>query len=285
MAVFFQQSSLRVSQVRRVSLTLKRLTMLKQEVCTDQFAIEEVEAFRRDGFIVQRNLVPLQYVDRILQITERDEATHFGDIEYEADVQYPGAPQSLADEGGRTIRRLRQAFSRDPVFARLLKEPFILDRLRQLLGEQVVMPLVHHNCVMTKHPKYSSDTGWHQDIRYWSFATSELVNVWVALGNEAEANGCLRLLPGSHRMVVGSDQLDDELFFRDDVSENQSILSTAATAELNAGDVLFFHARCFHSATRNYSDQTKYSAVFTFRSLDNPPLPDSRSSELPELLL
>ncbi|MEO2025074.1 MAG: phytanoyl-CoA dioxygenase family protein [Fuerstiella sp.] len=274
-----------MSQVRRISLTLKRSTMLKQEVCTDQFAVEEVETFRRDGYIVQRGLVPLEYVDRILQITERDEAAHFGDIEYEADVQYPGAPQSLTDEGGRTIRRLRQAFSRDPVFARLVKEPFILNRLRQLLGEQVVMPLAHHNCVMTKHPRYSSDTGWHQDTRYWSFTTSELVNVWVALGDETVTNGCLRLLPGSHQMAVESDQLDDELFFRDDVSRNQSILGTAATAELKAGDAIFFHARCFHSATRNYSDQTKYSAVFTFRSLDNPPLPDSRSSELPELLL
>ncbi|MCP4788238.1 MAG: phytanoyl-CoA dioxygenase family protein [Fuerstiella sp.] len=259
--------------------------MLKQEVCTDQLSVEEVETFRREGFIVQRSLIPLDYVDRILQITKRDETAYFGDIEYEADVQYPGAPQSLTDEGGRTIRRLRQAFSRDPVFARLVKEPFVVNRLRQLLGEQVVMPLAHHNCVMTKHPKYSSDTGWHQDTRYWSFTRSELVNVWVALGDETVTNGCLRLLPGSHRMVVEPDQLDDELFFRDDLPRNQSILSTAATAELKAGDALFFHACCLHSATRNYSDRTKYSAVFTFRSLDNPPLSDSRSSELPELLL
>jgi phytanoyl-CoA hydroxylase len=259
--------------------------MLKQEVCTDRFAEEELSFFRRDGFVIQQNLVPPEYVDRILQITRRDEAAHFGDIEYEADVQYPGSPQSLTDEGGRTIRRLRQAFSRDPVFARLVKEPFILNRLRQLLGDQVVMPLAHHNCVMTKHPRYSSDTGWHQDIRYWSFATSELVNVWVALGSESAANGSLRLLPGSHDMAVEDYQLDGEQFFRDDVSENQVILGTATTAELNAGDVLFFHARCFHSATRNYSDQTKYSAVFTFRALENPPLAGSRSSELPELLL
>ncbi|MCP4173382.1 MAG: phytanoyl-CoA dioxygenase family protein [Fuerstiella sp.] len=259
--------------------------MLKQEVCTDQFSAEELETFRRDGFLVQRNLVPLEYVERILHITNRDEAAHFGDIEYEADVQYPGAPQSFTDEGGRTIRRLRQAFSRDPVFARLVKETFILNRLRRLLGDQIVMPLAHHNCVMTKHPRYSSDTGWHRDTRYWSFSSSELINVWIALGSETEANGCLRLLPGSHKWELDAGQLDARRFFRDDVSQNQTLLETATTAELNAGDVVFFHARCFHSATRNYSDQTKYSAVFTFRSLDNPPMPGSRSAELPELLL
>ena len=188
-------------------------------------------------------------------------------------------------KGGRTIRRLRQAFSRDPVFSKLVKESFLLNRLQQLLGPQVVMPLAHHNCVMTKHPEYSSDTGWHQDIRFWSFAEPNLVNTWVALGDETLTNGCLRLLPGSHRMTFDRHQQDENLFFREDLPQNQELLDSAVSAELSAGDVLFFHAKCFHAATRNYSDKTKYSAVFTFRSLDNPPLTGSRSAELPELLL
>jgi len=49
--------------------------------------------------------------------------------------------------------------------------------------------------------------------------------------------------------------------------------------------VLFFHAKTLHSASRNYSTQTKYSAVFTFRAASNHPLPGTRSAELPELTL
>ncbi len=259
--------------------------MLKTEQLQQGFTSEDVAAFERDGFIIQRGLVPESYVKTILDVTRRDTQAHYGDIEYEADVQYPGAPESLHDVGGRTIRRLRQAFSRDPVFSQLVKEPLLLNRLQQLLGPQVVMPLAHHNCIMTKHPRYSSDTGWHQDIRYWSFSSSNLVNAWLALGEETLTNGCLRLLPTSHRVTVKQDQLTDELFFREDLPENKALLETAVTAELQAGDVLFFHAKCFHAATRNYSDATKYSAVFTFRSLDNSPVPGSRSARLPELLL
>jgi phytanoyl-CoA hydroxylase len=149
----------------------------------------------------------------------------------------------------------------------------------------VVMPLAHHNCIMTKHPRYSSDTGWHQDMRFWSFQSPELVNAWFALGDETLTNGCLKLLPGSHRMPLSPHQLDADKFFRQDLPENAPLLETAVTAELSAGDVLFFHAKCLHSATRNYSEATKYSAVFTFRSLDNAPIEGSRSSQLPELLL
>ena len=259
--------------------------MLESQTVKNAFAESEVSAFNTDGYFIQRGLIPDDYVQQILEIAKRDAGMHYGDIEYEADVKYPGAPSSIEAEGGRTIRRLKQAFSRDPVFARLVKEPFLLHRLQQLVGPQVVMPLAHHNCIMTKQPEYSSDTGWHQDVRYWSFTNANLVNIWVALGDESLTNGCLRLLPGSHGMQFEPSQMDDKLFFREDVAQNQELLASAVTAELKSGDVLFFHAKCFHAATRNYSEQTKYSAVFTFRSLDNPPQQNSRSSELPELLL
>ncbi|MCA9082927.1 MAG: phytanoyl-CoA dioxygenase family protein [Planctomycetaceae bacterium] len=259
--------------------------MLDTDVSCDRLRPEEMEQFAQNGFLIQRSLVPHSYIDAILKVSRRDADCHFGDIEYEADVQYPGSPGSIDEEGGRTIRRLRQAFSRDPIFSRLVKEPWLLNRLRQLVGPQVVMPLAHHNCVMTKNPCFSSDTGWHQDTRYWSFTRPDLVNVWLALGEETLSNGCLRLLPGTHRLQVSRSQLDDALFLREDLPENQLLLETAVCAELQPGDVLFFHARCFHAATRNYTDATKYSAVFTFRSIDNSPVPGTRSAECPELLL
>ena len=252
---------------------------------TEQFRVDEVESFRRDGYFIARSLIPTSYISTMKQITQRDLAAHQGDIEYEADLHYPGAPASFDAEGGRTARRLRQAISRDPVFVKLVREPFLLNRLKQLLGPHVVMPLVHHNCIMTKQPRFSSDTGWHQDTRYWSFTTGELVNLWIALGPETPHNGCLQVLPGTHTEPAPASRLDDEQFLRTDLEENQSILKTARPVELQPGDALFFHARCFHAATRNFSNETKQSAVFTFRSFDNLPIPDSRSAQWPELLL
>ncbi|MFM7166693.1 MAG: phytanoyl-CoA dioxygenase family protein [Planctomycetaceae bacterium] len=250
-----------------------------------QFTSDECASFQRDGFYVARRLMPDSYLQRMRQITERDLAAHLGDIEYEAQLHYPGAPDSLDSEGGRTVRRLRQAVSRDPVFLQLLKEPFLLQRLQQLLGPHVVMPLAHHNCIMTKQPRYSSDTGWHQDTRYWSFTDGNLVNIWIALGTEDLHNGCLQVLPATHHAQASPQLLDEALFLRTDLPENQPLLQTAVPVLLQPGDVLFFHARCFHAATRNYSQNTKQSVVFTFRSIENHPVPGSRSAVLPELLL
>ncbi len=252
---------------------------------SDTFTPTELDSFRNHGFRVVPGLIPTELLRQVRDVTDRDLAGQFGDVEYEADLHYPGAPKSRDAEGGRTIRRLRQAISRDPVFLRLVTQPGILHRLQQLLGPHIVMPLAHHNCIMTKQPHFSSDTGWHQDTRYWSFASGDLVNIWIALGPENPHNGCLQVLPGTHLNAAPRERLDEALFLRTDLPENQSLLKTATPVCLEPGDVLFFHARCFHAATRNFSTQTKQSAVFTFRSLENPPIPGSRSAAWPELLL
>ena len=80
-------------------------------------------------------------------------------------------------------------------------------------------------------------------------------------------------------------RLDHELFLRPDLPENQALIDQKVPAELQPGDVLFFHARTFHAATRNHTRDPKFSVVFTFRPADNPPVPGSRSANSPELVL
>lgn len=245
----------------------------------------EIEHFQRDGFLILRGFTAPATVETLRSVAEEHLRREIGPLEYEADLHYPGAPPSRMAEGGRTVRRLLQAQGRHPAFTQWLNQPALLTRLHQLLGPEVFMPLAHHNCIMTKQPRFSSDTGWHQDIRYWAFERAELINVWLALGPERTDNGCLRLIPGSHRLQYAKTQFDSAQFFREDAAENKPLLTQAINAELDAGDILLFHCRSLHAATRNFSEQTKYSAVFTFRSGDNPPLPGTRSTSLPELRL
>lgn len=249
------------------------------------FSDDELTRFERDGYAVVCGLGPEPLRRRMLEVTREGLSRLIEPIEYEADVQYPGSPPSRDVPGGRTVRRLKQALSRDYVFVEWLTFPPLVARLEQLLGPAFYCPLAHHNCIMTKHPAFSSDTGWHQDIRYWSFAEPELVTVWLSLGTEHPDNGCLRVIPGSHRMVLERERFDEALFLREDLAENQALIGQAQYVPLEAGDVLFFHCKTLHAATRNYTDQTKYSVVFTFRSADNPPRAGSRSAAFPELLI
>jgi len=98
-------------------------------------------------------------------------------------------------------------------------------------------------------------------------------------------NGCLLVIPGSHRMEFEPQRLDEAQFLRTDVAENADLLRTQIPVELQPGDVLFFHCRLFHAAGSNRSMHTKFSAVFTYRAMDNAPLPGTRSAGQPDVIL
>lgn len=249
------------------------------------FAAEDVSRFERDGYLVARGLAPEALRARMLEAARSHLAAATPPLEYEADVKYPGAPESHEAPGGRTVRRLLQAYARDPSFREWAVSPPVAVRLKQLLGPKVELSQAHHNCVMTKDPRYSSLTSWHRDIRYWAFERPELVSVWLALGRERTENGCLLVLPGSHAMEFLPEQLDAAQFLRTDVERNRELLARETRVELDPGDVLFFHCRLFHAAGANQTAETKFSVVHTYRAEDNRPIAGSRSASAPDIPL
>lgn len=252
---------------------------------SDRFTDAEVADFARDGYQIVRGLMPAAACAQLRELAQRDLAQVAEPVEFEADTRYPGAPESRDAPGGRTVRRLLQAYARNAAFREWAAAPPIVSRLRQLLGQQIALSQAHHNCIMTKDPRYSSITSWHRDIRYWSYARPELVSVWLALGEERPDNGCLMLLPGTHAMDFDAERLDEAQFLRTDLAANADLLDTRINAELEPGDVLFFHCRLFHAASHNRTARTKFSVVFTYRAADNLPLPGTRSAATPDVSL
>ncbi|HYH42344.1 MAG TPA: phytanoyl-CoA dioxygenase family protein [Burkholderiales bacterium] len=249
------------------------------------FAPAELERYAQDGYVVARGLVDPAAWRRMREAAVEALENAVPPLELEADVRYPGAPASHDAPGGRTVRRLLGAYSRHPEFAQWGLSRELGNRLAQLLGRDVELSQAHHNCVMTKSPSFSSSTGWHRDVRYWSFERPELVSVWLALGAERRDNGCLLVLPGSHAMTFSQAQLDEAQFLRTDAPENQALLARQVAVELDPGDVLFFDARLFHAAGSNTTGDIKFSVVFTYHAADNRPLPGSRSAALPDVPL
>ncbi len=240
---------------------------------------QDISAFQRDGFLVRRQLIS---PDRVAQLVEAiDHALNpaLAPVEFEADVHYPGAPASRQAPGGQTPRRLLHAYGRDRLFQSVGQDPDVVATLKALMAtDSLRLSQNHHNCVMTKHPGYSSVTSWHQDIRYWRFDRQELVSTWLALGPENEANGGLLVIPGSHNEPFELGQFDAALFLRTDIPANQELLERARPVDLDAGDMLFFHSRTLHAAGQNTSNIVKRSLVFTYRDEDNRPIPETRSA-------
>ena len=244
----------------------------------------DVARFRRDGFLILRNLCGREDCQRMSGVVHASLDPVVAPVEYEAELDYPGAPETRDSPGGDTPRRLLNAFARDEVFRSWALSQNVASPVRRLLSSDSIQTSQnHHNCIMTKHPGFGSATGWHQDIRYWTFDQPDLITVWLALGQERSDNGGLLLIPGSHRMRLGRGQFDAALFIREDLEENRRMLNSACSIELNSGDALFFHSRLIHSAGRNHTDAIKLSVVFTYHASDNRPIAGTRSAKHPEI--
>ena len=246
---------------------------------------DQVATLRQEGLVVVRNMLDAGQVAELRRLAQADLDARVEPLELEADLGYPGAPSSQADEGGGTVRRLLDAWSRNEAYRTWATGAPIREWMQAYFNEPACLSLAHHNCVMTKHPAFGTATGWHRDIRYWSFPRNELISVWLALGAETPENGALKFIPGSHRLTLQAEQMDELDFLRPEVPANQALFAQGIALSLEPGDVVLFHSGLFHAAGRNDSDQVKCSAVFAYHGKSNPPLPGTRSAASEDVTL
>jgi len=244
-----------------------------------------IEQLRERGYVVVPGLLPVDGLTQLKQAARAQLIARAAPLEFEADLRYPGAPTSRTAAGGETVRRLLGVYDRDPAFAQWGTAAWLRERMEAYFGESVLMSRAHHNCLMTKHPRYGSLTNWHRDIRYWSFEREDLVSVWLALGEEVIDNGALWFVPGSHRMAFDADRFDEARFLRADRVDNAEILRSAVSPRLAPGDAVFFHCNTLHSAGKNQTDAVKFSLVYTYHDVSNAPQAGTRSASMPEVPL
>ena len=81
-------------------------------------------------------------------------------------------------------------------FYELGRIPAVLDYVEDLLGPDFYQ---WGGAFFIKFPHDESTVPWHQDARYWPLEPRETVTVWLAVFDADAENGCMRVVPGSHR--------------------------------------------------------------------------------------
>ncbi len=254
---------------------------------------EQLAQFHQDGFIVLRNFLDEKRCDEIMKVATQHLNEKIEPIETE--VGYDERSKSYrtevtdytsrADKQNMVVRRLRQVYDRDPLFKAWMENEKIRPVLQQVLNDQVVITTGHHNSIMTKLPHISTETGWHQDRRYWRYSDDNLVSIWLALDDEFSQNGVLEFIPGSHKMHFSSEQFDEKEYFSEEHEVNKEIISHKVSTNLKKGDVVLFHCLLLHRANKNSTDKTKISFVYTVKGENTKAEEGTRSAEFPEIAL
>lgn len=245
-----------------------------------ELSSKELEDFNENGYLVLRNFLDENSCDKILEKAKVHLENKREPIETES--EYIGEKKDFLHI---TVRRLRQVYDRDELFASWMKNSKIYPILKQILGENPVITTAHHNSIMTKIPNLSTQTSWHQDFRYWSFENDNLVSVWLALGEENSDNGVLEFVPKSHKISFSKEQFEEKEYFSATHPKNIELIKTKKSTTLNKGDIILFHCKLLHRANKNSSNKTKISFVYTVKGESNDALKNSRSSSFKEIKL
>jgi len=257
-----------------------------------QLTAKQLSEFEKNGFIVLRKFLDVQSCDAILEVAKRHLNQHIEPIETELGYTQGSKEErtevtdyNSSDESVKVVRRLRQVYARDEVFTQWMEDENIRPILQQILKDQVVLTTAHHNSIMTKMPYVSSPTAWHQDRRYWRYSDDNLISVWLALDDETQDNGVLEFIPASHKMKFDKEQFNDKEYFSQTCKQNEEIIATKTSTDLQKGDVVIFHSLLLHRANKNSTSNTKISFVYTVKGAKTRAEVGTRSAEFLEIPL
>ena len=237
---------------------------------------EELEHYRREGFVVRTGVFDTRELESMRGAAERVVARAEADAEKPDDdyaidgnryVEAAGSTvQYEHTTGSRTIRVIEPFHFLDPVFDQLIGDARIIDPVCGLLAEDAAA--VWTDKINLKRPEEGSGFRWHQDSPYWGHACKHcdrLPNVMVVLDDASVENGCFRVVPGSHvdGFLPG---LDDgtrlgPLFTHPDAFDESKQLPF----EVQAGTLLFFDSHIVHGSQPNRSNKKRRAMVFTYQ--------------------
>lgn len=206
---------------------------------------EELTAIRaqyeHDGYVVVKGVVDAALVE---------EARNHVDWLLEKN------PDKRPEELGHTLMQ------DDPFWVRLVSDDRLLDVAEQFVGSNIALFASHY---IAKPPFEGQPVLWHQDGSFWPLEPMEVVTLWLAIDASTPENGCLQVIPGTHRMSlqplrrrtdvanVLESEVDPEL-----VDESQAV-----DVVLAPGDMSIHNPNLIHGSRANASP--KWRRALTIR--------------------
>ena len=134
--------------------------------------------------------------------------------------------------------------------------PEILDAVEDLIGPDI---LLFASKFWIKPPRTGRFVSWHQDSAYFGLDPHALAAVWIALTDSNRDNGCVRVMPGSHRGPAHwhrETPEEDNLLGRGQTIEGLDE-SKAVDLELREGEFSIHHERTAHGSLPNRTDSPR----------------------------
>jgi ectoine hydroxylase len=232
----------------------------------------ELAAHERDGFVTVPEL-----------LTPAEVATYSAELDRLAsDPAIREDERTVVEKTSQQVRSIFEVHRISDAVAALVADERVAGRARQILGSDVY---VHQSRINYKPGFGGGGFYWHSDFETWhaedGMPTPRAVSISIALTENYPHNGCLMIMPGSHRTFVAcvgetpADHYKESLREQEIGTPDPESLTTLADrhgiAMLTgaAGSATLFDSNCMHGSASNITPYSRSNIFVVFNSVDN----------------
>lgn len=212
---------------------------------------DERAKYVKDGYVVPGYRLPKTRVDALREVLDRlirDNPTVRPERLVSAHIE------------GKNAEGVRGSSD----FLDLARDGGIVDMVADVIGPDVIL----WGCqIFCKPGGDGMEVPWHQDGQYWPIRPLATCTVWVALDPSTRENGCLRVIPGSHRDKVLHPHLTEN---RTDIVLTQRAVDgtfdekAAVDIELEPGQMSLHDIYMVHGSAPNRSTQRRAGVAIRY---------------------
>lgn len=224
---------------------------------------EQVEQYRQSGYLVVEQVLRDAQVEALRQVAD-DWVEASRTVGANGDV-FDLEPGHSADHP--QVRRIKNPALNSQAYDAVMRDPALLDIVAQLLGPDFRYQSTKMNM---KPAGTGSPVEWHQDWAFYPHTNDDILAVGVVIDDMRLDNGCLMVVPGSHRGPV----LDHHAAgrFVGSIDPAAIDLTSCVALEAPAGAITIHHVRLLHGSAPNTSGGSRRLFLIEYMAGDAWPL-------------
>lgn len=214
---------------------------------------EQIDQYHDQGYVIPDYQLPMEIVEEMrheldLLIEANPDKT--------ADAMFvPHAPQGNHQglKSPRAEKWLNFACRKE-----------IVDMVGQLIGTNIAL---WGSTVFGKPAGNGKATPWHQDGQYWPIKPLASCTAWIAIDDVGVENGCMRVIPGSHKnkdVYSHHTNKAEDLTLNQELDDDQFNEDKAADIILKPGQMSFHDIYMVHGSRHNTSTKRRAGYVLRF---------------------
>ena len=234
---------------------------------------QERERFEIDGYLMAKNavsreqLTKLQSEIKVWVDESRQHTKPYGEPTIDGRPRFDMGTDHTALKPA--LRRINNPSDISESYFQVMSDSKMVDMVADLIGVNVKF---HHCKINLKCPGANTTVHYHQDFAFTPHSNDDVVTALLLLDDVTEDNGCLMVVPGSHKGKMYSLYDGKQFIGRVNDATETFLKSKQIPVVGSAGDVCLMHTRLAHGSAPNKSAHSRGLYICVYTAADAVPL-------------